>query len=667
MEEDKKEIETLEVTGTMDPIVEKKEEPANPEANEEKVESLIEPAEAPKKEETKELPVDPEVVSDEVVLGEGDDAKVEPEENVVAPPVIVETDDPTAPAAAPAVEDEPKVEEPTAVSEAPSKEDVVEPTEPKAETPTEEKKEEVKEEQPKKKSKLGLILILLILFAAGGFALWYFVLGGNGNKSVKEEPEKKTEVTKKEEKKSSYRLSGNGFEDFDLAFLSLEGKKQNRVYSPLSIKYMLAMLNEGTEGDSHEEIKAVIGDYVGKKYTNSSNMSLANALFIRDTFTGVKDTYKKTLEDKYGAEIVLDSFSTVDNLNKWIENKTLGLLKNAVEEGEQDDIIFWIVNALAIDMEWDVAFDEQPTGYTPLVTYNTMSFGWTADGQPHTGKFENVSSEIATMDIAASFNNYDLVKTVGEENYRKKLTDYFVTCYNNYDETKTYTESDVQKEVDAVVTNVNSNYGREDKSTEFMLYTDDNVKVFAKNLKEYNGTTLQYVAFMPTSGELSEFVEKTNSAKLTEYINELKTLKKENFKSGVITKIKGSIPRFKYEDSLDLMKDLNSLGIKEVFTAGKANLSKLTDDKSVFIAKALHKANIEFTEKGIKASAVTLGGGAGNLAGPCSYTEKDFPVEEIDMTFDKPYLYIIRDKDTGEIWFTGTVYSPQLYSDLTIH
>ena len=36
------------------------------------------------------------------------------------------------------------------------------------------------------------------------------------------------------------------------------------------------------------------------------------------------------------------------------------------------------------------------------------------------------------------------------------------------------------------------------------------------------------------------------------------------------------------------------------------------------------------------------------------------PVKRIDLTFDKPYMYIIRDKATGEVWFTGTVYQPKV-------
>ena len=36
----------------------------------------------------------------------------------------------------------------------------------------------------------------------------------------------------------------------------------------------------------------------------------------------------------------------------------------------------------------------------------------------------------------------------------------------------------------------------------------------------------------------------------------------------------------------------------------------------------------------------------------------DVPVEKVDLTFDKPFMYLIRDKETGEIWFVGTVYEP---------
>ena len=50
-----------------------------------------------------------------------------------------------------------------------------------------------------------------------------------------------------------------------------------------------------------------------------------------------------------------------------------------------------------------------------------------------------------------------------------------------------------------------------------------------------------------------------------------------------------------------------------------------------------------------------MAGGLG--AGGFDYSF-DVPIEEIDLTFDKPYMFIIRDKNSGEVWFTGTVYEP---------
>ena len=49
--------------------------------------------------------------------------------------------------------------------------------------------------------------------------------------------------------------------------------------------------------------------------------------------------------------------------------------------------------------------------------------------------------------------------------------------------------------------------------------------------------------------------------------------------------------------------------------------------------------------------------GAGSTSGGFDYFF-EVPVEEIDLTFDKPYMFLIRDKATGEVWFTGTVYEP---------
>ena len=76
--------------------------------------------------------------------------------------------------------------------------------------------------------------------------------------------------------------NSNSLEKFDLYFLQLENGKQNKIYSPLSIKYALEMLEEGTTGESKAQISNIIGSYKANKYVNSKNMAFGNAIFIND-------------------------------------------------------------------------------------------------------------------------------------------------------------------------------------------------------------------------------------------------------------------------------------------------------------------------------------------------------------------------------------------------
>ena len=115
------------------------------------------------------------------------------------------------------------------------------------------------------------------------------------------------------------------------------------------------------------------------------------------------------------------------------------------------------------------------------------------------------------------------------------------------------------------ISEINSNYKKVDYNTEFTFYVDDSVKAFAKDLKEYDGTTLQYVAIMPITEDLDSYINNMDAKKINKIIGSLKKLKLENFNDSVVTKIKGFIPKFKFEYDLDLMSDLKKLGITDVF------------------------------------------------------------------------------------------------------
>lgn len=152
--------------------------------------------------------------------------------------------------------------------------------------------------------------------------------------------------------------------DFNMSILKLENNKQNMIYSPLSIKYALNMLNEGADGNTKIQLEKVLGNQQLTTYDNIPYvLSLANGIFIKNSFKNdVKEEYSSLLQTKYNAEINYDAFSDVTNVNNWIENKTLGIMKNVLNNNlltEETKTI--LINALAINMQWKEQFDTTNT------------------------------------------------------------------------------------------------------------------------------------------------------------------------------------------------------------------------------------------------------------------------------------------------------------------
>ena len=524
----------------------------------------------------------------------------------------------------------------------------------------------------KKKVLVGVVIgvVLLCVLSLGGFYLL------NQNK-VKPEKAK----TDNKEYKSEYRLSGNSLEDFDLYFMKLENEEKNKVYSPLSIKYALEMLAEGASGETKKQLDAVIGDYVAKSYPNNDHMSFANAMFIRNTFKeNILSNYTTNLTNKYGAEVVYDEFNDASTINNWVSGKTFKLIENLVDDSKVKDANFYLVNALAIDMNWTNQIHCTTDHKIPCVGGGTYGISYlhekleddadryySVTEYPYSSEDEfyetynnknvfNGKEKTKGAHVLADFNKYDIVKDLGEDKIKEIIKpEYEEWLKSEYGKNDPPFEEFIVKFIDEL----KENYGKEAHSTDFSVHEDDNVRVFAKDLQEYDGMTLQYIGIMPKSTALTEFVKNTNKNELNDIISKLKVVNIDSFEEGYVTRIRGFIPFFKFEYELSLMEDLQKLGIKDVFDVNKANLTKmLGDGEKQYIGDVKHKANIEFSNDGIKASAATAMGGFGAAGGP--YFEHLFkvPVKNIDVTFDKPYMYLIRDKATGEVWFTGTVYEP---------
>lgn len=106
-----------------------------------------------------------------------------------------------------------------------------------------------------------------------------------------------------------------------------------------------------------------------------------------------------------------------------------------------------------------------------------------------------------------------------------------------------------------------------------------------------------------------------------------------------------SLPKFSFSSDVPLDATLKRMGIQSAY-GGSADFSGMTGGApGLFLQTVQHEAFIEVDEEGTEAHAAT-GAGMAVSHGPT-------------ITFDRPFLFVIRDRSTGAILFMGRVTDPQ--------
>jgi serine protease inhibitor len=112
------------------------------------------------------------------------------------------------------------------------------------------------------------------------------------------------------------------------------------------------------------------------------------------------------------------------------------------------------------------------------------------------------------------------------------------------------------------------------------------------------------------------------------------------------------MPKFSTETRAKLNDVLQGLGMPLAFDARRADFSGINPRDPVYIGFVIHQANIDVDEKGTEAAAATAVGmdvGGGPSA-----------VKEIALRLERPFLYFVRDVETGAILFMGRVTDPSV-------
>lgn len=107
-----------------------------------------------------------------------------------------------------------------------------------------------------------------------------------------------------------------------------------------------------------------------------------------------------------------------------------------------------------------------------------------------------------------------------------------------------------------------------------------------------------------------------------------------------------AIPKFEFEASFSLGAALQALGMETAFLS--ADLSGMIDNGSLFIDAVYHKTFIAVDELGTEAAAATA----------IVVGETSAPTPEFSFRADRPFMFFIRDRETGTVLFLGRVMDP---------
>lgn len=109
------------------------------------------------------------------------------------------------------------------------------------------------------------------------------------------------------------------------------------------------------------------------------------------------------------------------------------------------------------------------------------------------------------------------------------------------------------------------------------------------------------------------------------------------------------MPKFEFESPFNLSDALIEMGMPLAFDENRADFSGMTNKQDLYIGNVIHKAFVAVDEKGTEAAAATA----------VVMESATAMMPENVLTIDRPFLFFIRDVETGQILFIGRVLNPE--------
>jgi serpin B len=146
------------------------------------------------------------------------------------------------------------------------------------------------------------------------------------------------------------------------------------------------------------------------------------------------------------------------------------------------------------------------------------------------------------------------------------------------------------------------------------------------------------VVLLPEDGTISSFESSLTGEKLGSIIaamtNQYGTL---------------GLPKFQFESKFSLPEQLKALGMEQAFDPIAADFTGISSQGQLVITDVIHQSFVSVDEQGTEAAAAT--------AVIVSFTSA--PVETFQLTADSPFIFLIRDIETGAVLFMGRFVGPE--------
>lgn len=163
------------------------------------------------------------------------------------------------------------------------------------------------------------------------------------------------------------------------------------IYSPLSITYVLGMVNDAATGQTEQELEQTLGfpqggiqavnDYCKKlidglpKVDNKVTLNIANALFVNKNIAKLKSQYQQEMQQYYDAKaenLDFKSASTLKTINGWANDHTNGMIPEILDEVNPATVTY-LLNAIYFKADWASKFDQKNTKEESFTTENGVT------------------------------------------------------------------------------------------------------------------------------------------------------------------------------------------------------------------------------------------------------------------------------------------------------